>query len=165
MAPIVTTTEVGRPPEEVFAYVTDPARFAEWQHGVISGRMEGNGSHAVGDRCLTTRRIGFAERPATSEITHVDPPQTWGVRAVDGPIRAIVDVTVSPLEEGRRSRVTIELDFTGHGIGKLLVPLFVRQSARREMPENLQTLKEQLERTDRPSTHPRCTSRHFSADR
>jgi hypothetical protein len=41
--------------------------------------------------------------------------------------------------------VQIDLDFTGHGIGKLLVPLFVRPSARKEMPENLNRLKQRLE--------------------
>ncbi len=145
MAPITTTVEVNRPAEDVFAYVTNPTRFVEWQHGVLSGHMDGDGPHAVGDRCLTTRKIGGAERSDTSEITHIDPPNTWGVRAIDGPIRAIVDVTVSPLQQGRRSRVKIDLDFTGHGIGKLLVPLFVRPSARKEMPENLKRLKQRLE--------------------
>ena len=61
--------------------------------------MDGDGPHMAGDRCLTTRRIGGAERSVTSEITHIDPPNTWGVRVIDGPIRAIVDVTVSPLLE------------------------------------------------------------------
>jgi uncharacterized protein YndB with AHSA1/START domain len=146
MAPITTTTEVDRPVDEVFAYVTDPTRFVEWQQGVVNGHMAGDGPHGVGDRCLTTRRIGGAERAVTSEITHIDPPRAWGVRAIDGPIRAIVNVTVSPLVEGRRSRVTIALDFTGHGIGKLLVPLLVRPGARKEMPANLERLKQRLER-------------------
>ena len=145
MSPITTTIEVNRPADDVFAYVTNPTRFVEWQHGVVSGHMDGDGPHMVGDQCLTTRKIGGVERSVTSEITHIDPPNTWGVRAIDGPIRAIVDVTVSPLEEGRRSRVKIDLDFTGHGIGKLLVPLFVRPSARKEMPENLNRLKQRLE--------------------
>ena len=145
MSPTTTTIEVNRPAEEVFAYVTNPTRFVEWQDGVVSGHMDGDRPHAVGDRCLTTRKIGGAERSVTSEITHIDPPNTWGVRAIDGPIRAIVDVTVSPLEDGRRSRVKIDLEFTGHGIGKLLVPLFVRPSARKEMPENLNRLKQRLE--------------------
>jgi uncharacterized protein YndB with AHSA1/START domain len=144
MAPITATTEVNRPADEVFAYVTDPATFTEWQDGVVSGRMAGDGPHGVGDRCLTTRRIGGLERPVTSEITHVDPPRTWGVRGIDGPIRATVDVTVTPLNGGR-SRVAIDLEFTGRGIGKLLVPLMVRPSARKEMPANLQQLKERLE--------------------
>lgn len=145
MAPISTSTEVDRLAEEAFAYVTDPSRFAEWQRGVVGGHMDGDGPHAVGDRCLTTRRIGIAQREVTSEITHIDPPRTWGVRSIDGPIRAIVNVTVTPLQAGRRSRVEIELDFTGHGIGKLLVPLFVRPSARKEMSANMQQLKQRIE--------------------
>jgi uncharacterized protein YndB with AHSA1/START domain len=145
MAPITCTIELARPPEEAFAYVTDPTRFVEWQRNVVSGHMDGEGPHGVGARCLTTRRIGFAERPVTSEITHIDPPRTWGVRGIDGPIRAIVNVTVDPVEKGRRSRVTIDLDFDGHGIGKLLVPLVVRRQARKEMPSNQGTLRERLE--------------------
>lgn len=94
---------------------------------------------------MTTRKIGGAEWRVISEIAHIDPPSAWGVRGIDGPIRAIVAVTVSPTEEGQRSRVKIDLEFTGHGIGKLLVPMFVRRSARKEMPENLNQLKHQLE--------------------
>jgi uncharacterized protein YndB with AHSA1/START domain len=145
MAPIRTTTEVARPPEEVFAYVTDPTRFAEWQEGVVNGHVDGSEPHAVGDRCITTRRIGGTERLVASEITHIDPPRGWGIRGVDGPIRATVDVSVTPLNEGKQSRVTIDLAFTGHGIGKLLVPLVVLRSARKEMPANLERLKQRLE--------------------
>ena len=145
MAAIVTSTEVDRPAYEVFAYATDPTRFSEWQQGVTGGHLDADGTPAVGTRCHTSRRIGGADRPSVSEITHVDPPKTWGVRGIDGPIRSEVNVTVDPLDDGRRSRVTIDLDFTGHGIGKLLVPLMVRRQARAEMPSNMRRLKQQLE--------------------
>ncbi len=144
MRPIIASTEVDRPVEEVFAYATDPTRFAEWQKGVVEGHMEGADTLRVGARCLTTRRIGFANRPAVAEITHVDPPQRWGVRGVDGPIRATVDVSAESLGE-TRSRLTIAVDFEGHGIGKLLVPLFVLRAARKEMPANMATLRQRLE--------------------
>jgi hypothetical protein len=85
----------------------------------------------------------------TSEITKLDPPTSWAVHGVDGPIRAIVDVTVEPLESAR-SRVTIELDFEGHGVGKLLVPLVVRRQARNEMPANCHRLKQRLEARTSP---------------
>ncbi len=45
-----------------------------------------------------------------------------------------------------RSRLSITIAFTGHGIGKLLVPLVVEREARKEMPANLAALKEHLER-------------------
>lgn len=140
-----TTVEIDRPPEATFTYVTDPGRFAEWQQGVVAGHMENKGEVTVGSRCQTIRRIGFAERPITAEVTHVDAPRRWGVRGIDGPIRSEVNVTVDPLDGGQRSRVTIDLEFTGRGIGKLLVPLFVRRQARTEMPANVQRLKQRLE--------------------
>ena len=146
--PISTSIEVDRPAAEVFDYVTDPSRFHEWQNGVTKGHLQSAGPPAVGDKCLTTRRVGFVERPVTSELTHIDPPHRWGVRGIDGPIRAAVDVTVEPLDEDKRSKVTITLDFTGQGIGKLFVPLIVRPQARREMPVNVQRLKERLEVID-----------------
>ncbi len=121
---------------EVFEYATDPTKFHEWQQGVVSGSMESKGAPAVGDHCLTTRRIGGAERPATSELVRLDPPNTWAVRGIDGPIRARVDVFVEPLT-AQRSRLTISVDFEGHGIGKVLVPLVVRRQARVEMPSGL----------------------------
>jgi hypothetical protein len=148
MPAIVASTEVGRPAAEVFAYATDPARFSEWQKGVVDGHMDGlgNGTQApaVGAKCVTTRRIGGANRPATSELVHIDPPRTWGVRGVDGPIRAAVDVVVQPVTDAR-SRLTISVGFSGRGVGKVLVPLVVRRQARKEMPDNLAALKRRME--------------------
>jgi len=149
MPPTVATAEVTRSAEDVFAYATDPTHFHEWQKGVTAGHLESTGSPTVGDRCITTRRIGGAERPATSELAYIDPPRTWGVRGIDGPIRAIVDLTVEPLGENE-SRLTISVDFKGHGIGKVLVPLIVRREARKEMPGNLSSLKARLERPGQP---------------
>lgn len=93
---------------------------------------------------MTTRRIGGANRTVVSAVTHADPPRTWGVRGIHGPIRATVDLTVQPLT-GRTSRLTISVDFVGHGIGKVLVPLMVGPQARREMPANLAALKRGIE--------------------
>lgn len=144
MPPITVSTDVNRSADDVFAYATDPARFAEWQKGVVDGHTEESRIPSVGMRCVTVRHIGFADRPSTSELVHIDPPRTWRVRGIDGPIRAIVDVTVAPLTDNR-ARLTIAIDFEGHGIGRLLVPLVVRREAHREMPTNLATLKQRLE--------------------
>lgn len=139
-----TSIDIDRPAEQVYAYVTDPTQFHEWQEGVVSGGLKEPGPAQVGSHCQMVRRIGGADRPSTSVLTKLDPPTTWAVRGIDGPIRASVDVAVEPLEE-TRTRVTIDVDFEGHGIGKLLVPLVVRRQAAKEMPANLQRLKDRLE--------------------
>jgi Polyketide cyclase / dehydrase and lipid transport len=110
----------------------------------MDGPGDGTGTPAVGAKCVTTRRIGGASRLSTSELTHIDPPKTWGVRGIDGPIRAAVEVLVEPVT-GSRSRLTISVDLTGHGIGKILVPLMVRREARKEMPANMAALKQRME--------------------
>jgi hypothetical protein len=144
MAPTITSTVVGRPAADVFAYATDPAYFREWQQGLIDGHLDPPGPPQVGTRCITTRRIGGTSRTVTSEVTHIDPPRRWGVQGIDGPIRATVEVTVEPLTD-TSSRLTIAVGFDGHGIGKLLVPLTVRRQAQKEMPANVRAVKEHVE--------------------
>jgi uncharacterized protein YndB with AHSA1/START domain len=144
MASAIASTVVDRPAAQVFAYATDPAYFAEWQQGVIEGHLDPPGPAQVGTKCLTTRRIGGANRVVTAEVTHIDAPRTWRVQGLDGPIRAAVDLTVEPLTE-TRSRLTIAVDFDGRGIGKLVVPLIVRRQAQKEMPANVDALKRHVE--------------------
>ena len=79
----------------------------------MDGPADDTQSPAVGTKCVTTRRIGGASRPATAELVHIDPPRTWGVRGIDGPIRAVVDLRVEPVT-GSRARLTISVDFTGY---------------------------------------------------
>ena len=147
MSAIITTVEVARPAAEVFDYASDPTRFGEWQQGVVSGSVKHTGpSPEVGDICSMTRRIGGADRVSTSRLDHFDPPRTWGVRGLDGPIRASVDVAAEAVTKSL-TRLTISVDFVGHGIGKLLVPLVVRRQASKEMPANLAALKRRLETT------------------
>src|SRR5258708_2244685 len=116
--------------------------------GHMDGPTDEDGSPTVGSKCVTTRRIGGASRLGTAELVHIDPPRTWGVRGIDGSIRAAVDVLVEPVTDAR-SRLTISVDFTGHGIGKILVPLVVRREARKEMPDNIAALKQRLEASAR----------------
>jgi hypothetical protein len=83
---LVSSIEVEGPPEDVFAYATDPTRFVEWQKNVVGGHME------------------------------QDDPLALGRSRHRRTIRATVNVTVEPLEPETRSLLTVELDFEGHGI-------------------------------------------------
>jgi Polyketide cyclase / dehydrase and lipid transport len=77
MEPLVATIEIARSPEKVFAFATDPLRFAEWQHDVISVSMLGD------SQFTTTRRIGGAERTIIQQITRNDPPRAWAAQGID----------------------------------------------------------------------------------
>jgi uncharacterized protein YndB with AHSA1/START domain len=145
MAPMVHSVEIDRSPEDVFDYVTDPSRFTEWQDAVVSAERQDDAPLKQGSRLTLTRRIGKREQTMTSELTAYDPPRSYGFRVLDGPVRAAGNGRVEPLGDRDRSRFTLELDLEGHGIGKLLVPLFVRRQAEKEMAESHRKLKERLE--------------------
>lgn len=145
MPPIVESVEIARPAAEVYAYMVDPAHLTEWQEGLVSVRQQGEAGVAVGSRFVTVRRVGGRERTMTMELVELNPPKSFRGRGVDGPVRGIVYGRVEPVGDGTRSRATIELDFEGHGIGILLVPLVVRRQAKHEMPKNMRMLKDALE--------------------
>jgi hypothetical protein len=111
----------------------------------VSARLEGSGPLSAGSRVEVTRRMGPREQPTMNEMAELNPPKSWAVRGLDGPIRGNAEGTVEPLGDGDRSRVTIALELEGHGIGKLLLPLLVRRQVQAEMPRNMAKLKERLE--------------------
>ncbi|AVV40248.1 SRPBCC family protein [Streptomyces sp. ID05-04B] len=137
--------DVDRSPEDVWAYVVDPSHLPEWQQSAISAHAVDPGPVGVGSRVRITRHIGRRELPMTMEYTEYDPPHAWGLKGLDGPIRGRVQGEITPLDDGRRSRVTLDLDFEGKGVGKVLLPLVVRHQVRRELPNNERLLKDRLE--------------------
>jgi uncharacterized protein YndB with AHSA1/START domain len=145
MTSTVSHVYIARPPAEVFAYATDPMRFAEWQHDVVRVRTDDDRPLGVGSRFTTTRRIGRLEHSSTQEISELSPPRRFAVRGVDGPLRANASITVAPVDGGSGSQVTFALDFAGQGMGKVLVPDVVRRLAERAAPRSYRKLKERLE--------------------
>jgi uncharacterized membrane protein len=144
MAPIVERIEISRRPEDVFAYLDDLSRHREWDDQIVSTRVETDGPTRVGSRATDTRKVPMGKQDVTYEITEHDPPRRAAFRGVNGPVRAVGAVTVEPLDDGARSRVTIELELQGHGLGKLLAPL-ANRDARKHVPGNQVKLKEKLE--------------------
>ena len=68
MAPITTSIDVDRPPGQVFAYVTDPSRFVEWQTECGRGHLDGGGTRRSARNVLPPP-YRFRRAPVTSELT------------------------------------------------------------------------------------------------
>jgi hypothetical protein len=60
MAPIVSSVEIARQPQEVFSYVSDPSRLEEWQESVVSARVEGGGPPAEGSKATPQQPMSSA---------------------------------------------------------------------------------------------------------
>jgi uncharacterized protein YndB with AHSA1/START domain len=145
MAPITESIEINRRPEEVFAYLDDVKRHGEWQEQIVDVQPESDQPMGVGKRVRETRRVPGGDRSMTYEITEHDPPRQSSFRVLDGPIRAVGTVSVEPIGDGSRSRLTFTLDFQGHGLGgKVLLPV-AKSQARKQIPKDQARMKELLE--------------------
>jgi uncharacterized protein YndB with AHSA1/START domain len=144
MAPIVESVEIARSPQEVFAYLDQLDRHGEWQGQIVDVKVDTEGPTRVGSRATETRRVPGGPRKFTYEITEHDPPRKASFRVLNGPVRPVGTISVEPVGDGSRSRVTLQIDFEGHGVGKLLAPLAKRDAGKR-IPEDQARLKERLE--------------------
>lgn len=145
MAAIKESIDISRRPEEVFSYVTDPTHLPDWQESAVSVRPLGEGPIGVGSKVAVTRRMGRRQMVTTMQVIDLDPPRSWHVHGIDGPIRGDIQGRIEPIDNGEHSRLTLSVDFESHGMGKVLVPLVVRPNVRKEMPRDEQTLKGILE--------------------
>jgi uncharacterized membrane protein len=145
MAPISESIEINRRPEEVFAYLDDVERHGEWQEQIVDVQPQGDQPMGVGKRVRETRRVPGGNRSMTYEITEHDPPRQSSFRVLDGPIRAVGTVSIEPLGDGSRSRLTLTIDFQGHGLaGKVLLPV-AKGQARKQIPKDQAKMKALLE--------------------
>lgn len=143
---IIDSIEIDRRPEAVFAYLDELEKHSEWQGDLLSSRLESEGPIGVGTRAVDTRKVPGGPREMTYEITEYDPPRKSSWRVVNGPVRAVGSVIVEPVGDGSRSRVTVEFDLQGRGIGVLVAP-FARMQARKQVPRDQASLKKILERS------------------
>lgn len=137
------SVEINRPAEEVFAYLDQVDRHNEWQGKLVSTTIETDGPMRVGTRVVEHRNVAGGTRDFLYEITEHDPPRTAAFRGTTGLIRPVGTYRVDPIGESS-SRMNSELDFEGHGIGKLFAPLALRQAAK-QVPIDQERFKELLE--------------------
>jgi uncharacterized protein YndB with AHSA1/START domain len=141
---ITNSIEIERRPEDVFTYLDQLERHGEWQSQIVSTTVETDGPVGVGTRVREIRKIGGREQDASYEVTEHDPPRRTAFRGVAGPVRPVGTVTVEPLGDGDRTRVTIDFDLVGQGIGKLIAP-FARRQARKSIIDSGEQLKARLD--------------------
>ena len=145
MAPITESIEINRRPEDVFAYLDDVKRHGEWQEKIVNVEPQGEQPMGVGKRVRETRRVPGGDRTMTYEITKHDPPRQSSFKVLDGPIRAVGTVSVEPTGDGSQTKLTITIDFEGHGLGgKVLLPV-AKAQARKQIPKDQARMKELLE--------------------
>ncbi len=128
MIRIERQVRVGRPREEVFAYLSDPERIPEWQGTAVGVSLEGaNGG--VGTRWRETRVFMGKRVEQTVETTAHRPPEEFALAVVKGPIPLRVHHRLT--EEGGVTTIAVTGEGEPGGMfrfgSRFIVPVVVRQ--------------------------------------
>jgi uncharacterized protein YndB with AHSA1/START domain len=130
---------IRRPPEEVFDYVTDPAKLASWQTTKTSVEPLTDGPPRLGSRIRErTKPPGAKEFEQIVEFTEFDRPDRLHVHIVEGP--QPIDGTWTFTADGAGgTRVHCVVDGELRGPTRFLAPIVSRAIARqfRGYHENL----------------------------
>ena len=144
MVKIEASVDIDRPIDEVFAYVTDPAKTPEWSSMALECSLEGDGRIGVGSRIRTVGKFLGRRVEATSEVTEYDPPRKFAIQAVSGsgPVRGNIERRLESIGQGTRYHSTL----TGEsgGLFKLADPI-VAALMKRTVDTDHQALKALLE--------------------
>jgi len=126
------TIEIGRTPEEVFAYLTDVSHVPEWQAGVKSAELHGT-------RIEESRSLFGREVHTTLEIVEEETPRVFTLRALDSPVPFTVRHELEPADGGTQLTVTAEGDVPGFAAGLLA------RRAEKQFRKDFDRLKQILE--------------------
>ena len=120
---------VRRPPDEVFAYLTDPAHLAEWQDSKVSVEPLTEGPPRQGYRVKERTRIGLREWDQVVEFTRFEPGRLLETHIVEGSVPVDGRWELSDDGDGG-SRVTFAAWGDLHGPLRVAEPLLKAGIAR-----------------------------------
>ena len=137
MAAITASIEIDCPPEKVFDYLAQLDKHAEWQTSVKSIEVLTPGETRVGTQAPEVREAAGRDQTTTYEMTEVDPPRSAAFKGVDGPIRPLGRVVLTPLDGGTRTRYDFDFDFETVGMTGKMLGAMARRLAKKEIPADV----------------------------
>jgi uncharacterized protein YndB with AHSA1/START domain len=140
------TVRIGRPPADVFRYLTDVERAPEWQASAVEVSPEG--AIGVGTRIREIRNFLGRRAESTLEVTEYEPGRRFSLRVVLGPLPFEVRHALAPDGEGTRLDWVAETDTSR--FPKLAVRMMAG-TAERQFKADLERLKRVLEGDARPA--------------
>jgi carbon monoxide dehydrogenase subunit G len=135
------SVEIRRTPEEVFAFVTDPAVYTRWQPSLVSVELHAPGPLELGSRATEVRRFLGRELETTWTCVEHRPCTRSAIECSGGPVPFRGTFELEPSPAGTTFTWTVETWGAAARLGGPVAGL----ATRRELAANAGRLKELLE--------------------
>jgi uncharacterized protein YndB with AHSA1/START domain len=137
--------DIARPPEEVFAYVTNPEHWPQWSGPVIEVRPEHPGPLTANGTFTVVAKLVGRQFETHSTVTEVVENRLLAYTSTSGPVPSTFTWRFDPTKTGTRLTQTVSTDDEQVGtFFRLGFPL-IEAAYRRQMAADLATLKDLLQ--------------------
>ncbi len=121
MAHYNASVDTSRPPDEMFAYLSDFSSTQEWDPGVIEAERLGDAPGQEGTEFRLLASFLHRKIPLTYRVVEYDPPSAVTFRGESSTVVSLDRITFEPSEIG--TRITYDADLALKGPFKLADPL------------------------------------------
>jgi carbon monoxide dehydrogenase subunit G len=142
MARFDLTIDIARPPDDVFALLTDVERLPEWQESAVSASADRE--VAVGTVIGEQRRFMGRDIETRDEVTAYEPARRFDVKSLGGPVAYEIHHRLEPAGTGTRLQVAVDVQV---GAMMRLVAQAPLKAAERELRSDFERLKRLVEAT------------------
>lgn len=139
-------TTINRPIDEVFAFMSDPRKHAEWVQPVESDSNVSSGPVHVGTTFHEENKLLGRHLAEEWTVTEYEPPRRYAQQAEIGGATMTITMTLTPEGEGTRVDMVTEGDASSAAgrLFKLSAPIVAR-AIKNQQQTDLDTLKLILE--------------------
>ena len=133
---------INRPVGEVFDFVTDPAKNAQWQEGLVESRLASPGPMKAGSQVVDVRKFLGRDMESTLEVTALEANKRFVQKVITGPLPFEIIQTFEPSVSG--TKLTVLAQGEPGGFFKLAAGM-VQKQLQNQIEGDAERLKKALE--------------------
>jgi hypothetical protein len=135
-------TQIYRPLQQVFDFVTTPENDFQWQYGTLSSAQISKGEVGVGTLFHVVGHFMGQRIESVYEVTDFEPNKKYGFKSRSGPTDSYILYTFGAMQGSTRLKVSTRVS-----TGNLAKPggIAVEKKVKKQCRENLALLKDILE--------------------
>lgn len=137
--------EIHRPSQEVFAYISDPARLPRWHHAIESVEKVTGGDNRTGATYRVERSLPAGHVENRVSVTEFDPERRFTIESQPGPNPFAYRFRLAPTRQGTRVDVDASRDGVDLDRPRGVPPVLASALFQRRMADSLRRLKRELE--------------------
>lgn len=144
MKRVSATSLIPAPPDELFAFLADPANLPAWQTGIVSAQKTTPGAVGIGSKAHVVRELLGQRLAVDLAVTAYEPGRKLVLKSGASGIDVEATLGLAPADAG--TRMTFEMAIKAQSIFMAPMEAMVAGAAEKDLADSLARLKARFAR-------------------